>query len=63
MLIGFDAIRELRRLRISQDFGPASQVKPGLRLKIRKLDGDRTLKGNRTHEDCARRDDSPSADL
>jgi hypothetical protein len=41
VLISLDAIRQLSELRISEDLGPTSQVKPGLRLKIRELDSDR----------------------
>ena len=38
--IGLDAIGQLGQARIGHDFGPPIQVKPGLRLKIRKLDRD-----------------------
>jgi hypothetical protein len=41
VLIGLDAIGELRELRVSQDLGPASQVEPGLRREVRQLDSDR----------------------
>jgi len=41
VLIGLDAIRELRQLRVNQELGPAGQVKPGLRRKVWKLDSDR----------------------
>lgn len=40
VLIGFDAIGELNEVLISQNLGPTSQVKPGLRLKIREFDSD-----------------------
>jgi hypothetical protein len=35
VLIGLDAIGELRKLRVSQDLGPAGQVELGLRRKVR----------------------------
>jgi len=39
--IGLDAVGEPGELRVSQDLGPTSQVKPGLRLEIGELNGDR----------------------
>jgi hypothetical protein len=39
--IGLDAIWESGELRIGEEFGPTAQIKPGLRLKIGKLDRDR----------------------
>jgi hypothetical protein len=41
MLVGLDAIGQLRQVRIGQDLGPLNQVEPGLRNEIRKLNGDR----------------------
>jgi conjugative transfer signal peptidase TraF len=41
MPITFDPIGDLGQKRISQEFGPASQVEGSLRLEIRELDGDR----------------------
>ena len=41
MLVGLDAIGELRELGIGQDLGPTSQVEPGLRSEIQKLNADR----------------------
>jgi len=45
VLIGLDAIRELRELRIGQVRGPTSQIEFGLRSEIWKLNGDRHLTG------------------
>ena len=41
MPITFDPVRDLGQKRISQEFGPASQVEGSLRLEIRELDRDR----------------------
>jgi hypothetical protein len=40
MPITFDPVRDLGQKRISQDFGPASQVEGSLRLEIREFDCD-----------------------
>src|SRR5206468_2154034 len=40
VLVGLNAIGELRELGIGQDLGPTSQVEPGLRLEIGQLNGD-----------------------
>ena len=39
--ISLDAVWKFRENRIGQNLAPASQVEPGLRLKVRELDGDR----------------------
>jgi hypothetical protein len=41
MPIGLDPVGELREVLVGQDLGPSSQVEPGLRNEIRKLDSDR----------------------
>jgi hypothetical protein len=41
VLIGLDAIRELRELRISENFLPASEVKARLRFEVRELNRNR----------------------
>ena len=41
VLVGLDAIGELRELGIGQDLGPTTQVERGLRSEIRKLNADR----------------------
>jgi hypothetical protein len=41
MPVGLDPVGELSELRVGQDLGPTSQVEPGLRSEIWKLNGDR----------------------
>ena len=41
MLVGLYAVGELSEGRVGQNLGPTSQVNPGLRGEIGKLDGDR----------------------
>ena len=43
ILIGLNAIVELRKFRIGHDLSPTSHVESGLRLKVRKLDSDRHI--------------------
>jgi hypothetical protein len=65
VLIGLDAIWELSKLRISQDLGPASLVKPGLSREVRKLNSDwhrgiyaKNAKGHRYERNCQELPDS-----
>ena len=55
VLVGLDAIGELRELGIGQDLGPTSQVELGLRSEIRKLNGDRH--GTKIHQKRKKRDE------
>ena len=41
MLIGFNAMRESGERGISQYLGPTREIKLGLRIQVRQLDGDR----------------------
>jgi hypothetical protein len=41
MPISLDPVGKLREILVGQDLGPSSQVEPGLRSEIRKLNGDR----------------------
>jgi hypothetical protein len=45
MLIGFNAIRESGDGGISQDLGPAREIKLRLRIQVRQLNGDRHDRG------------------
>ena len=45
MLIGFNAIRESGEGGISQDLGPAREIKLRLRIQVRQLNGDRHDRG------------------